>query len=162
MVTINNSELKKAFSDSTKTQLTEQPNQVDNRNVIPIIDVTPLKHKVCQIVKGATLNNATTATIYTTPTNQDFYLCTAQASYIKDVTSTATSLSIEVTTRDGANAPILRFATFTLTVGQNTGSVTFSPPIMVKRGSSINLASDTNVANIRMQGAITGYLDDPL
>lgn len=161
MVNINNQEMKKAFSDSTKTQLSDQPNQVDNSRVLTTIDITPRNHKIANVIKGGTLSNATSFTVYTTPTIGDFYLTGAHLTYIKDATSTATTLSLTVVPKDqNVASPLLRFATFTLTAGNDSESISLNPPILLARNSTILVTSDTAVANIKAQGQIVGYVDE--
>jgi hypothetical protein len=160
MARINNQELKKAFSDATKTQVSEQPNDISNRTVIPVIDITPRHHKIINIAKSASITNATSATVYTTPTDQDFYLTSATLSYIKDATSTSTAIALEVIPKDVANAAVLRFAALTLTAANGNLSQSFVPPILLKRGSNINVTSDTNIANIKAMATVQGYTDD--
>lgn len=153
--------MKKAFSDSTKTQLQEQPNEVDNSKVLTTIDVTPRNHKVANVIKGGTLLNATSFTVHTTPVTGDFYLTGAHLTYIKDATSTASTISLTVVPKEqNVATPVLRFATLTLTAGNGSEAMTFSPPILLARNSTILVTSDTAVANIKAQGQIIGYLED--
>lgn len=160
MVNINNSELKKAFSDSTKTQLTEQPNNVENRNVIPIIDVTPLKHKK-SIAKFGTLTNGTSAIIYTTPLMSEFYLTGFHIGYIKDATATTTSVGLLVTDENNI-AIYFELPHFTLTAGSGSFSREFTFPMKLAKNSTVRLVSGTGVANITVKGTILGYIDDAL
>lgn len=159
MIQINNQEMKKAFSDSTKTQLMQQVSLVDNTKVTPIVDVTPLKHKKVNIFKTATLSNATSVTIFTTDSGRDFYCTGLSFSYIKDVTSTATSLSIE-TTIEGANSILVRLAGITLTAANGSVTKDFTTPVKFDRNVTVRSVSDTNVANIRAFAVIHGYYDE--
>jgi len=159
MVTINNSEMKAAFSSATKTQVFEQPNQVDNSRVIPIVDVTPRKYKIANFVKRTTLTNASNATIYTTPADKDFYLTSAQLSIIKDVTATSI-FTIITAVIGGATREILMLPGFTLTVQNQTTSIAYTIPIKLDRNTNIAISHSTNVANITGTACITGYEDE--
>ena len=126
-----------------------------NDEIQPTIEVfTP-----CNIVRSGTATNSTTATIYTTPTNQDFYLTAVTLSYIKDVTSTSTSSAITATI-DGITQSILRIPQISVTVGSGTMSLSFPIPIKLDRGFNIAVVNATNIANISANGCIIGYLTD--
>jgi len=161
MIRINSQEMKKAFSDNTKTQVTEQVNIVDNSKVIPIVDVTPWNNKICDIIKFGVATNSTSTTIYTTPTNQDFYLVSATLSTIKDATSTSTNSGLNVVI-NGANSALLSISSLTLTAQSETVSVSLSTPIKVDRGSNITVTNGTNVANATSRGNIAGFLVNPM
>lgn len=159
MVTINNQELKKAFSDSTKTQLLEQPNQVDNRVVIPIVDVTPYFHKKADIVRNGTLSAATSATIYTTPAERDFYLTSFAFSYKKDATSPAVLMGLSIVNVDGVRVG-WNISDNSVTATRDKMQMNFSIPIKVARNSTITLTSSSATAVIVMDGTITGFVDE--
>ena len=162
MVTINNQELKKAFSESTKTQLLEQPTQVDNSRVIPIIDVTPKNYKSCDIVRFKQASNTAAAqTIYTVPSNKDFYLTSCSLSVTKDATSTSIRTYIQVTI-DGANQQLLSIAGITLTAQSQGLTMSFPVPIKIDRGTSIQFFNNTAVANIETNASIVGYTVDTM
>lgn len=155
MVTINSQEMKKAFSDSTKTQLSEQPNQVDNRMVIPIVDITPIKHKYANVLKRQ--QGATTVTLHTTPTTGDFYLTSLCLSMIKDNTSTSVSSSIEVTV-GGVAINIVEIRGVTLTAQSDTIVMSFPIPIKCDRNTTIRMVHNAAVA--ASAACIQGYQEE--
>jgi hypothetical protein len=160
MAYIYNSELTKNIIDGAKIAISREqiPNQLAEK-VVPVMEVNPRLIRTADVCKSATLNNATTATILTTPTDMDFYLCSASISFIKDVTSTATTLNITFTDQYGVSQTALRAVCFTLTVQNGQNSISFPFPIKCARNTIIAITSDTNVANIRASASISGYTD---
>lgn len=118
----------------------------------PSIEILPR----INIARQVTATNATSATVYTTPTDKDFYLCTVQLAFIKDVTSTSTQLAM-TTTIDGVACTLIRVPHITLTVGQGSTSISYPIPVKIDRGVTIAVTSSTNVANVAVSGVITGY-----
>lgn len=161
MVNINNQELKRAFSDSTKTQLSEQPNQVNNNIVSPVVDVTPNNYKKIDLIKTASASASTNATIHTASTVKDTYICAANLSFIKDASATATRIWIQ-TTIGGLTVYILETVTLTLTADSKAISISFPKPIKIDKGALVRVFADTYVANQRIGATIYGYEDDTL
>jgi hypothetical protein len=119
---------------------------------VPVIPVT----RVCNIIRTTTATNATTGTIYTTPTDKDFYLVGLVISLIKDVTSTATNIQIRVTI-DGVVQTIMNISTLTLTVDTRQSTLGLPFPIKVDRNTNITINTNSATANITASGGIVGY-----
>jgi hypothetical protein len=135
------------------------PRKLGNE-IIPTVEINPTMCKPATNIATASVVNGTTATFFTTKTNQDFYITAMSLSYIKDVTATATVMRI-LANVSGLQVSIFYLPGITLTAGQ--GSITLSlgnHPIKVDRGTAIALASNTNVANITVIGTIYGYYDE--
>lgn len=126
-------------------------------SVMPVIDLNPNHNRIVNIVRAANLLNATSTTIFTTPTGKDFFLTGACLSFIKDVTSTSTTSTIEIKTEDGTVVNIIRLASLTLTVQDQAVSISLPFPIKLFRNSVITLRNDTGIANIATSGSIWGY-----
>lgn len=124
-----------------------------------VIDVNPFQNETCDVIATATAINSTSATLYTTPTDRDFYLCSASISMIKDVSSTSTSSSLNATAR-GTAITLLAIPGITLTPQTSSNSIAFSPPILLDRGTIVNVGNSTNVANIITKSVITGFTQD--
>lgn len=103
-----------------------------------------------------TASNATGATILTTPLDKDVYIVSAQLSYIKDATSTATDIRLVCTVENNV-IRLISLPGLTLTAGNMTETITFKHPIKVDRGTQININSNTGVANIAYHGVVTYY-----
>jgi hypothetical protein len=121
-----------------------------------VCDVHPMHNRVADVVISGT-GSATSNTIYTTPTDQDFYLCGACLSLIKDVTSTSTLTQLKVSS-GGLLRTLLHFIGFTLTVQADSIACNFNPPIKVDRGTAITLNHGTAAATISGAASVWGYL----
>lgn len=121
-----------------------------------IIAVIPIIPK-CNIVRSIrAINASNVVTLFTTPTDKDFYLTNAALNFIKDASATSTVSDITVYI-DGVLQTLLRIDQITLTA--QTGSIAESYPIPIKidRGTNITVEHGTAVANITTSGMIKGY-----
>ena len=133
----------------------------DNNLGNKIVPVLEINRPVVNVLASNVVINGTSATIYTTPTDKDFYLTSAQLSVIKDATSTSTACTISATV-GGVTTQILTIKCLTLTAQENSISNSFYYPIKIDRGTNIVVTSTTNVANVGATGNIQGYLSDTL
>lgn len=147
----NNTGISKFFYDLFKLKGESSPVFV-NDIISPVVDVSPKT----TIVKSASAVNATSATIYTTPTDRDFYLTGAMLSTIKDVTAQSTGESIKVFI-DGTQVNILTIISITLTVQTDSVSISYDK-IKLDRGSTIVVTNGSGVANVSSNGIIFGYI----
>lgn len=104
-------------------------------------------------------SNATSATIYTAPSDKFFYLQSACLSLIKDVTATSTVSAIRGFI-DGTQKIILNITSLTLTVQSGTVALNFDPPLRLDKGQAITVTNTTAVGNVNARGNIIGYLSD--
>lgn len=124
--------------------------------LLAVVPIQPIQ-RICRRGSAA---NATSVTIFTTPTDKDFYLTSAVLTVIKDVTSTSTSSAINVTI-DGVAVQIIDIAGITLTVQNEAANITFAGDgIKVDRGTNITVTNSSNVANIRASACIHGYTQE--
>lgn len=156
MAYIDNSETKKELDEAIRgnAQTNLSPSNVAGQ-VIPVININPKHSRRCNITR-ATSATGSSGTIYTAPTDKDFFIVACSLSVCKDVTATSTNSDINVTI-DGATNPILSIAGLTLTAQSESVSLCFNSPIKIDRGTSVTISNTTNVANIRTRGTITGY-----
>lgn len=128
----------------------EAPNQVSNV-VIPVFEVARPVHN---IVRSAAAMN-TTATIYTTPTDKDFFLSHA---ILNSDDGSAGDGYITITI-DGATQKLLYFDTAGTTMSQNQ-FIGGNLNIKIDRGTNITLTSGG--AGIKAQASIIGYTKETL
>lgn len=134
----------------------QAPTNEVSDEVVPVI-IIERNHN---IVRSQTFTNATAATIYTTPTDKDFYLEALTLSVIKDATSQSTLTDIRAVI-DGVSQLIARISGITLTAQNQT--ITLSGlKIKVDRGTNITLNATSGVANIKCDGSIIGYTVETL
>lgn len=120
--------------------------------IVPVVPIT----RFSNILKTATATNNTAATIYTTPSDKDFYLTGVQIAVSKD--ATATSLGTDVTVfYNSVNTRIIKISTNQLQVQNEAVSQVFNPPLLIDKGTAIVLNNSTNVANIVSSACIYGY-----
>jgi len=123
------------------------------QTLTPVVEIKPKTN----IVRSQTAFNATSATVYTTPSDKDFYLISAALSTSKDATATSTTSSITSTIDAASGQDILRLGLLTLTAERNSIATQFNPPIKIDRGAVITVKNDTAVGNIRSVASIAGY-----
>lgn len=129
---------------------------INNKVVEEITAIKELMPLGGDIGANALLSNATTTTLYTTPSDKDVYIQSAQLSYVSDATATTTFIGIRGVI-NGVNKYLILLPRLTLTATNATEVITFKYPIKFDRGTNIVILSDTNVANFRASGTIHGY-----
>lgn len=159
---INNSETIRELQIATRAQLGVDELTTNFRNeIIPVIEINPRLLKYANICKTGTATNATEATIYTTESSKDFYLCSLQLSISKDATSTSVLSNITAFV-DGVDQTLIHIRSITLTAQFAQIGISFPIPIKIDRSTAIKVRNSTNVANIVAAGSITGYnIDNP-
>lgn len=157
---IYNSNLTKEIIDGARLQQQQGgiPSELAEK-VIPVMEVNPKLLKAATIIKSAQILNNSPQTIYTTPTDKDFYLTNVALSTSKDVTATSIVTALSATV-NGITGVILRLCTLTLTAERGEMACSLNPPIKVDPGSAITITTSTNVGNIAAAGSIVGYLED--
>lgn len=147
-----NLQISENVSDIFRCQQIEAPTTV-SRVISPVVEVgRPLVRAI-----SGSANNATGGTLYTCSDSKDTYLTSACLATIKDASSTSTSSYISVVTENGVTVLIVDIPSITLTAQSLGLSHTFIYPIKLKRGSNINIANTTAVANITTIGSITFF-----
>lgn len=160
MTQVNNSEVIQELIRSAKLQAGKDriPNFLSS-GIVPTIELSSKLVKNADIVRDTVASNSTGATIYTTPTNMDFYLTGMTLSVIKDVTATSTFSDILIQI-NGRQVRPLRIDTLTLTVEIREQSIVFTHPIKVDRGFAIQVENTTATGNIKASATIIGFLDE--
>jgi hypothetical protein len=159
MAYIDNSDTKKEINDAIRGNAVSNiaPTQLANQ-VIPVLDVNPKNFRIINVIKG----NSAAGTLYTTPTDQDFFLCALTLSASNKTASQDTIASITCFPKGETTARTLiqvNFSTSALIdVNHDSLSLTFEQPILLERGSIISLTA-TNAQTYR--GVAFGYVVDP-
>jgi hypothetical protein len=161
MATIYNSDLTKELKDGIKIQQNRDviPSQLADK-VVPVMEVNPKLFRRSNICVQNVASNSASATIYTTPTDKDFYLVAVGISVSKDITATSTYSAIELTVDGGGTANVFNIAGLTLTPQSGAWSWALPVPIRIARGTTIKIVNSTNVGNVRSYGQIVGYTVD--
>lgn len=132
------------------------------RQVIPTIQPTfELKRRYANIVKTGTRTSSGSATVYTTPSDKDFYLTGVQMSWSKDVTNDGTTASLQVTIDgDSTASNILRLYGQSVTANQIAETMSFLYPIKLARNSTITINQTYTAGASSLASTITGYTED--
>lgn len=129
------------------------PDQI-SEEIVLTYDVTPDTN----VILSATCVNATSATIYTTPLDRDFFLKEIQFTYSKDASSTSTNLLVTAII-DNVTKNLYRVNVLTTTATQGgVDHISFKNPIKIDRNTIIAIANDSATANINISATIFGYL----
>lgn len=161
MATNYNSDLSNELRKAGAIQISvDQIPQKINDSIQPVIEVNPKLLKNIEIIKIGSASDATSATIYTTPSNQDFYLCGFTFTHCRD--ATATSLVSEIKAYvNGEQISLYALRTLTTTVINGFSfSVNLLRPIKIDRGTSLIVTNGAATALIRSTAIIYGYLDN--
>ena len=160
MATIYNTDLLKTMIDGAGIQISKDvvPNQLAEK-VLPVMETNPNFFKKITVLRETNGTNSVATTIYTTPTDRDFFLCGCSVSFAKDVTATSLSSSITADI-DRVNRVLILLNTLSLTIERGSEVINFIPPVKIDRGASINQNNSTNVGNVYSRGIIWGYLGD--
>lgn len=122
--------------------------------IVPIVNV----QRTINIVRNS--NNTTSpTTIYTTPTDKEFYLTTVHLSSNQNVTSDNVISWIQVTDDEtGVLRRVVQLTRETLTVQSSDVFCQFPlRGIRLKKGSTIDLYHAGTAGTTRVAGTITGY-----
>lgn len=155
---INNSETVQALRSATQPQDPTELSPSFSNSVVPVIEINPERLRKTTYVATGGLINATSGSIYTTPTDRDFFMTGATIAYIKDATSTATLIRMQLSTDYNTNIQIFDIPCLTLTPQNGALSLSFNPPLKLKRGIIVAVTADTATANITVRGTIQGYI----
>jgi hypothetical protein len=120
-----------------------------------LVPTIPIE-RYCNIVKSGTNSNATSTTIYTTPSDKDFYLTAFSMSLIKDVNAAGVAFSLKIYV-DAVQIAVLTISSLTLTVHSSQLNMALKYPIKVDKGTIISLTSNSAVGNFIQACNIIGY-----
>lgn len=120
-----------------------------------ITPVVPIG-RVCNIVRAVRQDTTGTFTIFTTPSDKDFYLVAADLSTSKNSTADNSSSDLRVVV-DGVARSLLVTAQITLTAQGVQAFLPFTPPILVDRGTVIDVTGAFTVGAMSRVGSIVGY-----
>lgn len=157
---IYNSDITKQIVNQIKASTARDkiPDEIADK-VIPTINVSPFQTKTSKPFPiSGSLSNATSVTLYTCHATKATYLTGAFLSYIKDATATSTDISIKIIDDESnLSNSLIKIRSITLTAQNGTAFWNSPFPIKLKKGSTITLTSDTNVANIIASGTLMGF-----
>jgi len=159
MAIIYNSDVSKNIIQGARIQVNRDkvPNELAEK-VVPTLEVNPHLVKLANVTASTSSSTTADLTVYTTPTDEDFYLTYALWSIAENATDDGSSTSLVCTPYDlNANWNILQIRGLTTTAQSETIAVNFDSPIRIKRNTAINV-SHTTTAGVMSKGRrIAGY-----
>lgn len=148
---------------------------IDNLRLNPVVDnipnvVTPsiqpvfeTDRKFCDVVRTNSITATSgSSTLFTTPSDKDFYITGAAISMAKDATCDLATSNVNITIIvGGTSRQIVQLSALTTTAQTQNMFVNFNPPIKVDRNTAISRGSFSFTAGSGMcQSAIWGYTQD--
>ena len=152
----NNTSISKQINDVFKPKGESMPSEVSDE-VSLVYDITPMT----EIVATAEATASTSATIYTTPADRDFFITGFSISHIRDGTATALYFGITAVI-NGSTTFLVKIPIRSLLAVTTPpfGYVILPKPLKIDRGTAISVVNDTNVAVVRSIATIYGYLTE--
>lgn len=159
MVENNNSELTQELRKAIRLYGMNIPSKVQD-TIIPVVEINPSLLRTVSVIRSSTKSTTGTGTIYTTPSNQDFYLTSATLTLIADAACDNTSVVLK-TIVDGASSgrDVLIIGKPTLTATQITQTIALKYPIKVDRNTAITYGGTFTVGAMTVSVSIHGYID---
>lgn len=161
MEKINNEETIKECSRVLGHQVDRIP-ELDTTKIVLVANINPKHGRRSDIVRSTSSTTTNGATIYTTPTDKDFYFVGGSLSYQADATSDGILVEMRVTPfgATSTNSAVLKIAKQATTAGQGSVSISLPNPIRLQRGSTITATHTFTVGTQTITGSIIGYTTD--
>lgn len=162
MATIYNSELLKELKDGGKLQQSRDiiPTQLADK-IVPVMEVNPKLMRRCNVLRSGSSAVSGSISLYTTPTDRDFFLTSLHLGIIKDaacdIATGAVNLGITV---DGTARNFISIPVITLTAQNIVRDVAFCTPIKVDRGTSISITGTYTAGVMSRTGGLSGFYSD--
>lgn len=126
--------------------------------IVLVGEVNPRLLKACDVNAAGNSSATGSVTVYTTPSDRDFYLTGIQYSMIKDATCDAATGTIQVGgTVNGQSVAFLRKAIITLTAQSADITREFTRPILIDRGTAISMTATFTAGAMSRGCCITGF-----
>lgn len=132
------------------------------KTVIPSIQPTfEVNRKFCNIARSLGSSTTGNKTIFTTPSDKDFYLTSAQFAYVKDVTCDVATGAISLSaTIEGTAQPVISLVLTTLTAERDNQIISFPVPLKIDRNTTIIYGGSFTAGAMSRIGLITGYTQE--
>lgn len=160
MVTVRNSDTVQEMRRATFAQLASDqlPLNVSSQAVMTIESNPKLLRTQNFATYGDATNNGTT--VFTTPTDKDFFLCSIQFQRHKDAASDDTTDAVTAVV-SGSTTRLSELTAVALTAVDQAISTQFIPPLLIDRGQQINIIkTSTTAGNNRASCCISGFFVD--
>ena len=134
---------------------------LDTSKIMLMAEVNPKMLKFCNVAVRATSTTSSTSTIYTTPTDKEFYLTGISLSYSATVLNDQVRVYVQAQTLpSNLMAPIIDINVVTTVAQANTFCRDFTVPIKIAPGTIIGLVKTFTAGAGVYTANITGYTID--
>lgn len=160
MAQIYNSDLSKELVDGAKIQTSydKVPNQLADK-VVPVMEVNPKLFRISNVVRNINTTASGAQTMYTTPTDKEFYLTGLYFSIIKDAACDMASGAVTINASvDGVSRTLFGIAVLTATAQNSSITFSFPTPVKVDKGAGIVYSGTFAAGTCARTGGINGYL----
>jgi len=114
------------------------------------------EENIIDTIRSATRTTTGSTTIFTTPSDKDFFLTYATLSYHCNASADAIQYLVQIII-DGATQSILRLSKITLIALNDRLTINFNPAIQLDRNTAISLTQTFTVGLSSVSGAVGGY-----
>lgn len=161
MAKIHNTDTIKRILDDAGIQISidDVPQELA-RKIVPVLISNPLR--IANVIKSSNRSVTGLGTVFITPTDKDFYLTNAWVSFDCNATADSTSYFITATNSEGLliNLGILNKQTLTARNGELV--LSYPTPLLLSRGTAINISQTFSVGASSIAGGISGYTVETL
>jgi hypothetical protein len=123
-------------------------------------DVQPtweMNPRASYIAKSAAGSATASVTVYTTPSDKDFFLTSIYVGVAKDIVQDGTSVSLQLNTVNGV--AVYWYLPVTATLAQNVSmSLALPYPLKLDRASTIKIVGAFTAGTCNKSATITGYI----
>jgi hypothetical protein len=157
---IYNSALTKELREGAKIQsgIDSTPSEIADK-VVPVMEVNPKLLRNINVVKDISSVATGAVTIYTTPTNQDFYLTNIVYCASADVTADNVYFRI-IATINGQAVNLINMRKISLREFNQNVVLNLPLPLKIDRGTTIQISSVWTVGSSNHHACIYGYIDE--
>lgn len=132
----------------------EQPPSTLAPTVQAIVDIVP---RITTVVRRASSATTGGATLYTTPTDKDFYITFVDMAYSKDAANDTTEVYIDCVI-NGSTTRIMSLNVVAATAQADGKIVSLPYPVLVDRNSVVRIVSNFTAGTLNRQGTVGGYI----
>ena len=160
MAQIHNSETTKRILDDAgiQTSRDDVPNQLASK-IVPVLISNPNRSGSMIIESGSRTTTGST-TVFTTPSNKDFYLTDITLTNVSNAAADNTSITVTAVDHRGQAKILIYMPKITLTAHSQTITKTFPVPILLSRSSVISQTSSFAAGVSTTATTITGFVVD--
>lgn len=156
MAQIHNTETIKRILDDggIQTSTEDVPTQLASKVVPVLVSNPPI---VANVLESAMRNTTGSVTVYTTPTDKDFFLTSAYLGFVCDATCDGTLYFLKVSPKGQASTSLISIRKATTTADRDFQPFAFPIPLQLEKGTNITVTCTFTAGTTSFDGGIVGY-----